>query len=107
MYGKPTKLEYILSSPRAESVRAVTGRWYPNSRVGEAEVEIDRHAEDYKQAIDDIRGPEAKNRFLGQNPNFWAQKSVHFMATMPRQVQRKKCPFPNMNQSFSGLECFF
>ena len=36
--------------------------------------QIDRLAEGYKRAIDKIRGPIAKNGFLGQNPNFWAQK---------------------------------
>ena len=84
---------------RAESARAVTGRRCPHSGVGEdflvrrpvfftkralsrkPEVEksirryqIDRLGEVYKWAIDKIQGLIEKNRFLGQNPNFWAQK---------------------------------
>ena len=35
--------------------------------------------EGYKRAIDKIRGPIAKNGFLGQNPKILAQKDLHFL----------------------------
>ena len=36
--------------------------------------EIDCLAKGYKRAIDELRGPLAKNGFLVQDPNLWAQK---------------------------------
>ena len=86
---------------RAESARAVTGRWCPHSGEGgdflmgqlnffsktavtpERNVEkwiprweINRHAEGWKWVIDQNWGRMAKIGFLDQKPRFWAQKNV-------------------------------
>ena len=76
-----------LSSPRAESARAVTGRQCPHSGEGEDLLtrrskvkktsptwEIDRLSEGYKQAVDQNWGIMAKIGFFGQILRFWAQK---------------------------------
>ena len=88
-----------LSSSRAESARAVTGRRCPHSGKGgdfltrqpfffmktavtpERKVkksfprwEMNGLSEGYKQAVDQIWGRMAKNGFFGQKPRFWAQK---------------------------------
>ncbi len=86
---------FILSSPRAERARAVTVSKCPHCEVGQdfllrrrvtltetagtrkrkveksiRRCQIDRLCEGYKRAIDEIRGPIAKNGFLGhQWPN--------------------------------------
>ena len=99
VYVHVQSLKTFLSSSRAESARAVTGRRCPHSRVGEdflvsrpvfftkravsrkpkvekliQRCQIDHLAEVYKWVIDKIQGPIAKTGFWGQNPNFWAQK---------------------------------
>ena len=81
----------MLTSPRAESARAGTGRrchhsgvgedflarrhfFYENGRTSDTKSrKIDpkvRLEESYKLSIDEIRGPIANNGFSGQNPNF-------------------------------------
>ena len=90
---------FTLSSPRAESARAVTGRRCPHSGRGEAFLsrqpdfftetavtperkvkkwfprwEINSHAEGLKWVIDQNRGRMAKIGFLDPKPKFWAQK---------------------------------
>ena len=97
----PKVTNKVIQGLRAESTRAVSGRRCPcpHSGVGEdflarqpvlftkravswkqkveksiQRCQIDRLAKVYKWAIDKIRGPIAKNGFLGQYPNFWAQK---------------------------------
>ena len=66
-----------------------------------AVTDIDRLAEGYKGAIDEIRGLIANTGFSGGgNPNFWAQIKEHFLVETrfyPRPakvVQRKIYPFP-------------
>ena len=91
----------FLSSPRAESARAVTGRRCPHSGRGEDFLtgqpdfftetaltperkveksiprwEINRHSEGYKWVIDQNWGRMAKIGFLDQKPRFWAQKKA-------------------------------
>ena len=100
-----TYLHYILlSSPRAESARAVTGRQCPHSgagrdflagnepsrtktgvtrqrseRFGRAQRLNGANAEGYKRPVDKNRGPISKNGFSGQNPEFLApQKKYTF-----------------------------
>ena len=88
-----------LSSTRAESARAVTGRRCPHSREREdfsmghlnfftktavtleqkveksvPRWEINRHAEGLKWVIDQNWGRMAKIGILDQKPKFWAQK---------------------------------
>ena len=65
--------------------------------------QIDHLAEGYKQAIDEIRGPTAKNGIWGQNQNFRAQKkgfiSVwdHVLATTGQSYAKKKVTFSQIN----------
>ena len=91
----------MLSSPPAESARAVTGRRCPHSGEGEnfltgqlifftetavtleqkveksfPRLEINRHAEGLKWVIDQNWGRMAKIGFLDQKPKFWAQKKA-------------------------------
>ena len=40
---------------------------------------IDFLAEGYKRAIDEVRGPIAKKRIFGPEPEFWAPKNIHFL----------------------------
>ena len=70
--------------------------------------------EGYKQAIDKIWGPVAKNGFSGENPNFRAQKNIHFvmtqhhvLTTTGQSCAKKKVAFSQINQSFSGFRVFF
>ena len=103
-------LAILVSSPRAkrvgpkglraESARAVTGRWCPHSGEGEDFLshqpdfftktavtlewkvgksiprwEMNGLSEGYKWVIDQNWGHMAKIGFFGQKPRFWAQKS--------------------------------
>ena len=62
--------------------------------------QIDILSEEYKRAIENIRGLKAKKRFSGRNPNFWAQNEAFTSSWALRSshdnkiVQRKKYPFP-------------
>ena len=94
----------ILSSPRAERARAVTVSQCPHSGVGQdfllrrrvtltetavtrkqkvekwiRRCQIDRLREGYKRAIDEIRGPIAKNGLSGKNPKILPKKMSHFL----------------------------
>ena len=59
-----------------------------------------RLREGYKRAIDEIRGPIAKNGFSGKNPKILAKKkrsllnSNHVPATTGQCCPKKKYPFP-------------
>ena len=119
--SKCKSTNWILSRPRAERARALTVSQCPHSEVGQdfllrrritptetavnrkqkvekwiRRCQIDRLREGYKRAIDEIRGPIAKNGFSGQN---FGPKKNHFLTlTMfrPRPgnvVQRKKYRF--------------
>ena len=60
--------------------------------------QIDHVAEGYKRANDKIRGPIAKNGFLGQNPKILAQKKPllnpnHVPATTGQCCPKEKVPF--------------
>ena len=56
-------------------------------------------AEGYKRAIDEIRGPIAKNGLSGQNPKILAKKNVplftpnHVPATTGQCCPKEKVPF--------------
>ena len=95
----------LLSSPRAESARAVTGRRRPHSGVGKTFWRVDQVffrkttvtqkqkvekliprcemnclSKGYKLAIDKIWGRMAKNGFSGRKSGFQAKKkNVHFL----------------------------
>ncbi len=61
--------------------------------------QIDRLAKGYKRAIDEIRGPIAKNGFSGQNPKILVKKNVtlldsnHVPATTGQCCPKEKVPF--------------
>merc|ERR1712018_104020 len=63
------------------------------------DLQIDRLREGYKRAIDEIRGPIAKNGLLGQNPEILAKKNVtllnsnHVPATTGQCCPKEKVPF--------------
>ena len=114
----------ILSSLRAERARAVTVSQCPHSEVGQdfllrrrvtltetavtrkqkvkkwiRRCQIDRLREGYKRAIDEIRGPIAKNGFSGRKPKILAKNnplldSNHVPATTGQCCPKKKYPFP-------------
>ena len=115
------------SSPRAERARAVTDSQCPHSEVGQdflprrrvtltetavtwkrkvekwiRRCQIDRLREGYKRAIDEIRGPIAKNGLSGKNPKMLAQKkhtlitANHVPATTGQCCPKKKVPFSQM-----------
>ena len=99
----------LLSSPRAESARAVTGRRYPHSGEGEDFLtgqpvffftktavtlerkvgksfpgwEMNNHSEGYKRTVDQNWGRMAKIGFLGKKPKFWAQKKAPTFGDSP------------------------
>ena len=104
---KHNSLSKLLSSPRpkgerASRARAVTVSQCPHSEVGQdfllrrrvtltetavtrkrkvekwiRRCQIDRLREGYKRAIDEIRGPIAKNGLSGQNPKILTQKKTY------------------------------
>ena len=65
------------------------------------------------RAIDNIRGPVAKNRFSGRNQNFWAQKEHsllgrnHVLATNGQSYAKKEVPFSQISISLlADFGCF-
>ena len=117
-------LQKTLSSPRAERARAVTGRQCPHSGVGQdfllrrrvpltetavtrkqkveksiRRCQSDRLREGYKRAIDEIRGPIAKNGFSDKNSKILPKKNVpllysnHVPATTGQCCPKEKVPF--------------
>ena len=110
-----------LSSPRAESARAVTGRWWPHSGVGKdflaghwfffkkmaatrekfknLRCEIDCLAKGYKRAIDELRGPLAKMDSWSKIRIYGPKKRAllaghHVLATTGQSWAKKKYRFP-------------
>ena len=66
--------------------------------------EIDRLAEGFKWAIDELQAPIAKNVFLGRNPNYWAQKSTSWWTPCSSHnrailCKEKSTLFPNRYRS--------
>ena len=100
--GEDSSVSLLLSSPRAESARAVTGRQCPHSGEGEdfcdastgffftktavtrerkvekwlPRWEMNGFSEGYKQTVDQNRGRMAKIGFFGPKPRFWVQKKT-------------------------------
>ena len=89
---------YLFTYPkglRAKSTRAVTGKWCPHSGLGKNLLSKIRS---YKQVIDEVRGPKAKNGFSGRNTKLWAQKKRplfdghHVLAMTGQSCANKKVP---------------
>ena len=116
-------LQSLLSSPRDDIAWAVTGRRCPHSGVGQdflprrtcplmktAVIGKQKFAKLIRRCqndrtVDKNRGPIAKNRFSGQNQNFWGKKnsllvSNHVLATTGQCCTKKKVPFSKMINSY-------
>ena len=74
---------------------------------------MDRLSEGFKQAIDKILGPTAKNGFLSRIRVFRPKKrsllgSNYVLATTGKSCANKKVPFSQINMSLlADLWCFF